>query len=79
MKPHFIDPVRLNSLIESAEVDLGLSLDVAKSYVTQYLREEGVRYQLNSKHSSFAWRFGKPLAAPILDSQLNIASEVQIK
>lgn len=79
MKPHFIDPVRLNSLIESAEVDLGLSPDVAKSYVTQYLREEGVRYQLNSKHSSFAWRFGKPLAAPILDSQLNIASEVQIK
>ena len=64
MKPHFIDPVRLNSLIEYAEVDLGLSPDVAKSYVTQYLREEGVRYQLDSKHSSFAWRFGKPLAAP---------------
>jgi hypothetical protein len=79
MKPHFIDPERLKSLIESAKVDLGLSPDVARSYVTQYLREEGVRYQLDSKHSSFAWRFGKPLAAPSLDSQLSITSEGQIK
>lgn len=79
MKPHFIDPARLNSLIESAEADLGLSTDVAKNYVTQYLQEEGARYQLDPKNSSFAWRFGKPLAAPSLDSQLNITSEGQIK
>jgi len=25
MKPHFIDPARLKSLIESAEIDLGFS------------------------------------------------------
>ena len=79
MKPHFIDPARLNSLLESAEVALGLPPDVAKSYVTQYLREEGVRYQLDSKNSSFAWRFGKPLAAPSLNSQLNVTSEVRVK
>ena len=79
MKPHFIDPARLKSLIESAEIDLGFSPDVAKSYVTQYLREEGVRYQLDSKNSSFAWRFGKPLAAHGLNSQLNVTSEVRVK
>jgi len=79
MKPHFIDPARLKSLIESAEADLGLSSDVAKNYVTQYLKEEGMRYQLDSKNSSFVWRFGKPLSAPGLNSELNITSEVQIK
>ena len=79
MKPHFIDPARLKSLIESAEEDLGLSSDVAKNYVTQYLKEEGVRYQLDSKNSSFVWRFGKSLAAPGLNSELNITSEVRIK
>ena len=77
MKPHFIDPARLKSLIESAEEDLGLSSDVAKNYVTQYLKEEGVRYQLDSKNSSFIWRFGKPLAAPSLNPQLNTACEGQ--
>ena len=77
MKPHFIDPARLKSLIESAEEDLGLSPDVAKNYVTQYLKEEGVRYQLDSKNSSFVWRFGKPLAAPSLNPQLNTACEGQ--
>jgi len=71
VKPHFIDPARLKSLIESAEADLGLSSDVAKNYVTQYLKEEGMRYQLDSKNSSFAWRFGKPLASPIRGSQRN--------
>ena len=71
MKPHFIDPARLKSLIKSAEADLGLSSDVAKNYVTQYLKEEGMRYQLDSKNSSFAWRFGKPLAAPSRSSQRN--------
>ena len=71
MKPHFIDPARLKSLIESAEADLGLSSDVAKNYVTQYLKEEGMRYQLDSKNSSFVWRFGKPLAAPSHSSQRN--------
>jgi len=77
MKPHFIDPARLKSLIESAEEDLGLSPDVAKNYVTQYLKEEGMRYQLDSKNSSFVWRFGKPLAAPSLNPQLNTACEGQ--
>ena len=77
MKPHFIDPARLKSLIKSAEADLGLSSDVAKNYVTQYLKEEGVRYQLDSKNSSFVWRFGKPLAAPSLNPQLNTACEGQ--
>ena len=77
MKPHFIDPARLKSLIESAEEDLGLSSDLAKNYVTQYLKEEGVRYQLDSKNSSFVWRFGKPLAAPSLNPQLNTACEGQ--
>ena len=77
MKPHFIDPARLKSLIESAEEDLGLSSDVAKNYVTQYLKEEGMRYQLDSKNSSFVWRFGKPLAAPSLNPQLNTACEGQ--
>ena len=77
MKPHFIDPARLKSLIESAEEDLGLSPDVAKNYVTQYLKEEGVRYQLDSKNSFFVWRFGKPLAAPSLNPQLNTACEGQ--
>ena len=71
MKPHFIDPARLKSLIKSAEADLGLSSDVAKNYVTQYLKEEGMRYQLDSKNSSFAWRFGKPLTAPSRSSQRN--------
>jgi len=79
MKPHFIDPARLKSLIVSAEADLGLSSDLAKNYVTQYLKEAGVRYQLDSKNSSFVWRFGKPLSAPGLNSELNITSEVQIK
>ena len=77
MKPHFIDPARLKSLIESAEADLGLSSDVAKNYVTQYLKEEGMRYQLDSKNSSFVWRFGKPLAAPSLNPRLNTACEGQ--
>jgi len=77
VKPHFIDPARLKSLIESAEADLGLSSDVAKNYVTQYLKEEGMRYQLDSKNSSFVWRFGKPLAAPSLNPQLNTACEGQ--
>ena len=77
MKPHFIDPARLKSLIESAEADLGLSSDVAKNYVTQYLKEEGMRYQLDPKNSSFVWRFGKPLAAPSLNPQLNTACEGQ--
>ena len=77
MKPHFIDPARLKSLIESAEEDLGLSSDVAKNYVTQYLK--GVRYQLDSKNSFFVWRFGKSLAAPGLNSELNITSGVRIK
>ena len=77
MKPHFIDPARLKSLIESAEADLGLSSDVAKNYVTQYLKEEGMRYQLDSKNISFVWRFGKPLAAPSLNPQLNTACEGQ--
>ena len=77
MKPHFIDPARLKSLIKSAEADLGLSSDVAKNYVTQYLKEEGMRYQLDSKNSSFVWRFGKPLAAPSLNPQLNTACEGQ--
>ena len=77
MKPHFIDPARLKSLIVSAEADLGLSSDVAKNYVTQYVKEEGMRYQLDSKNSSFVWRFGKPLAAPSLNPQLNTACEGQ--
>ena len=54
MKPHFIDPARLKSLIESAEADLGLRSDAAKNHVTQYLKEEGIRYQSDSKTSSFA-------------------------
>jgi hypothetical protein len=79
MKPHFIDPARLKSLIESAEADLGLSPDAAKQHVTQYLQEEGIRYQSNPKTSSFAWRFGKLLAAPNRDSKLGVPSEAQIE
>lgn len=79
MNPHFIDPERLKSLVKSAEIDLGLPYEAARNYVTQYLKEEGVRYQQDSKDSSFAWRFGKPLAAPGLNTHLSITDEVQIK
>ena len=79
MNPHFIDPERLKSLVKSAEIDLGLPSEAARNYVTQYLKDEGIRYQQDSKDSSFAWRFGKLLAATGLNTQLNITSEVRVK
>ena len=43
MKPYFIEPDRLKSLLKSAEEQLGLPPKEAQRYVTEYLKDETIR------------------------------------
>jgi hypothetical protein len=43
MKPYFIEPDRLKSLLESAEEQLGLPPKEAQRHVTEYLKDETIR------------------------------------
>ncbi len=65
MKPHFIDPARLKSLIESAEADLGLSPDAAEESRHSIFTRRGDALPVRLLRLVLSlWRFGKPLAAP---------------
>ena len=47
MKPYFIEPDRLKSLLKSAEEQLGLRPKEAQRHVTEYLKDEAIRYARN--------------------------------
>jgi hypothetical protein len=47
MKPYFIEPDRLKSLLKSAEEQLGMPPKEAQRHVTEYLKDEAIRYEKN--------------------------------
>jgi hypothetical protein len=51
MKPYFIEPDRLKSLLKSAEEQLGLPSKEAQRHVTEYLKDEAIRYAKNPRMS----------------------------
>lgn len=57
MKPYFVEPERLKGLLASAEKHLGLSPEEAKKHVTNYLKDEAVRYAKNPKTFFRAYTF----------------------
>ena len=61
MKPYFIEPDRLKSLLESAEEQLGLPPKEAQRHVTEYLKDEAIRYVKNLTHVFNTRSFAKRL------------------
>ena len=64
MKPYFIEPDRLKSLLKSAEEQLGLPTEEAQRHVTEYLKDEAIRYAKNLTNVSNIRSFAKRLSAP---------------
>ena len=64
MKPYFIEPDRLKSLLKSAEEQLGLPPKEAQRHVTEYLKDEAIRYAKNLTNVSNISSFAKRLSAP---------------
>jgi len=58
MKPYFIEPDRLKSLLKSAEEQLGLPPKEAQRYVKDYLKDEAIRYAKNPPGVKYAWSRG---------------------
>ena len=64
MKPYFIEPDRLKSLLKSAEEQLGLPTEEAQRHVTEYLKDEAIRYAKNPTDVFNTRSFAKRLPAP---------------
>ena len=64
MKPYFIKPDRLKSLLKSAEEQLGLRPKEAQRHVTEYLKDEAIRYARNPTGVFNTRSFAKRLSAP---------------
>jgi hypothetical protein len=64
MKPYFIEPDRLKSLLKSAEEQLGPPPKEAQRHVTEYLKDEAIRYAKNLTNVSNIRSFAKRLSAP---------------
>ena len=64
MKPYFIEPDRLKSLLKSAEEQLGLRPKEAQRHVTEYLKDEVIRYARNPTGVFNTRSFAKRLSAP---------------
>ena len=64
MKPYFIEPDRLKSLLKSAEEQLGLRPKEAQRHVTEYLKDEAIRYARNPTGVFNTRSFAKRLSAP---------------
>ena len=64
MKPYFIEPDRLKSLLKSAEEQLGLPTVKAQRHVTEYLKDEAIRYAKNPTDVFNTRSFAKRLSAP---------------
>ena len=62
MKNYFVEPERLKSLLESAEKHLGLSPKEAEKHVTNYLKDEAVRWAKDPKNCFLADTFANRLA-----------------
>jgi len=61
MKPYFIEPDRFKSLLKSAEEQLGLPSKEAQRHVTEYLKDEAIRYAKNPTHVFNTRSFAKRL------------------
>ena len=64
MKPYFIEPDRLKSLLKSAEEQLGLQPKEAQRHVTEYLKDEALRYERNPTNVFNTRSFATRLPAP---------------
>ena len=64
MKSYFIEPDRLKSLLKSAKEQLALPPKEAQSYVTEYLKDEAIRYAKTPTDVFNIRSFAKRLSAP---------------
>ena len=64
MKSYFVEPDRLKSLLKSAEEQLGLTPKESQMHVTQYLKDEAIRYAKNPTNVFNTCSFAKRLSAP---------------
>ena len=64
MKPYLVEPDRLKSLLKSAEEQLGLTSKEGQRHVTQYLKDEAIRYAKDPTNVFNSRSFAKRLSAP---------------
>lgn len=64
MKPYLVEPDRLKSLLKSAEEQLDLTPKEGQRHVTQYLKDEAIRYAKDPTNVFNSRSFAKRLSAP---------------